>query len=69
MTYGLRRGRQWISAPEGDGPAGQIIPPVLALDDESTDAWRAPTIDIAIERQYLLRYCWGWNTEIRAIRT
>jgi hypothetical protein len=25
-------------------------------------------IDAALERSALLRLCWGWNTEIRAIR-
>ena len=68
MSYALRRGRQWITAPEGEGPAGQIIPPVLAADDDPTHAWIFPTLDVAIERQQLLRHCWGLSTEIRTIR-
>lgn len=65
MSYVLRRGRQWIAAPKGDG---QPIPPMIALSDDASIAWRAPDIDTAIERQQLLRMCWGWATEIRAIR-
>lgn len=59
------RGGRWITAPKGDGDP---IPPVLAIDDDQAQAWAAPNIDIAIERQQLLRLCWGWATEIRAIR-
>lgn len=67
MTYALSRGRQWISAPNGQGD-GRLLPPVLALCDQPDIAWLAPDLDTAIERQTLLRYCWGWNTEIRAFR-
>lgn len=65
MSYALRRGRRWITAPEGDGSP---IPPVLAISEDPADAWLASTIDIAIERQQLLRMCWGWATQIRALR-
>ena len=65
MSYALLRSGRWITAPEGDG---EPIPPVLAIEDDKANAWRAPNIDIAIERQQLLRLCWGWATEIRAIR-
>ncbi len=65
VSYALLRGGRWITAPKGDG---EPIPPVLAIEDDSANAWRAPNIDIAIERQQLLRLCWGWATEIRAIR-
>lgn len=65
MSYALLRSGRWLTAPEGDGSP---IPPVLAINDDPADAWLAPTIDIAIERQQLLRMCWGWATEIRAIR-
>lgn len=58
-TYALRRGRQWISAP---GPDGKPAP-----TDDQTQAWTAPTLDIAHERQSLVKMCWGWTTEIRAI--
>lgn len=64
--YALRRGRQWITAPNGDG---EPIPPVLAVDDNPTDAWATPDLDIAHERAALLRCCWGWATEIRAIHS
>ncbi|MEN9491774.1 MAG: hypothetical protein RLZZ124_18 [Cyanobacteriota bacterium] len=59
------RGGRWITAPQGDGDP---IPPVLAIDNDQAQAWRAPNIDVAIERQQLLRRCWGWATEIRVIR-
>lgn len=63
--YALKRGGKWITAPEGDG---QPIPPVLAICSTSDDAWAAPDLETALERATLLRFCWGWNTEIRAIR-
>jgi hypothetical protein len=65
VSYALLRSGRWITAPEGDG---EPIPPVLAIEDDKANAWRAPNIDVAIERQQLLRLCWGWATEIRAIR-
>ena len=68
MKYALKRGGEWISAPEGDGPAHWPIPPVLAICSTIADAWLAPNLDVALERQQLLRLCWGWNTEIRAFR-
>lgn len=65
MNYALRRGRQWISAPQGNG---RPIPPVLAIAYDRDDAWLIPSLDEAIEIQQLLRMCWGWATEVRAIR-
>lgn len=67
MSYALRRGAEWISATEGQG-IDCLIPPVLALCDGPEQAWLADTLELAIERQTLLRYCWGLSTEIRAIR-
>lgn len=67
MTYVLLRGRKWISAPDGQG-AGQIIPPVLALCDAPDTAWLSDSLHQALERQSLLRHCWGWATEIRTLR-
>ncbi len=67
MTYALLRGRQWISAPKGQGE-GLLLPPVLAICDGPDKAWLADSLDLAIERQALLRLCWGWSTEVRAIR-
>ncbi len=66
MTYALIRGRQWISAPKGQGD-GQLLPPVLAICDTADTAWLADSLEQALERQTLLRYCWGWSTEIRAL--
>lgn len=66
--YALRRGGQWITAPEGDGPADQVIPPVLAVSSSAEHAWLADCLDLAIERATLLRLCWGWAAEVRAIR-
>jgi hypothetical protein len=67
VSYALRRGRQWISAPNGQGE-GRILPPVLAICDTAELAWLADSLEQAIERQTLLRNCWGWATEIRALR-
>jgi hypothetical protein len=62
MTFALRRGGQWITAPDGDaGP----IPPTLVPGDDLSKVWIAPDIDIAHKRQALVRMCWGWSTEIR----
>lgn len=66
--YGLRRGQQWITAPEGDGPSGSPIPPVLAVSDSREHAWLASNIDDALERQRLLRMAFGTSTEVMAIR-
>lgn len=66
--YALRRGRDWITAPEGDCRPGQPIPPVLAISDNSAHAWLSATLDEALKRASLLRMCWGWATEIRRIR-
>lgn len=65
--YALIRGRKWVSAPQGFEP-GQLIPPVLAICDDDTYAWLFPDLDVALNRRDLLRLCWGWNTEVRAIR-
>lgn len=67
VRYALRRGDRWICAPKGDGPAGQIIPPVLTVDDDLTIAWLSPSLDQALDRVALLRMCWGLSAEVRAI--
>lgn len=64
MNYALRRGREWITAPEGDG---RPIPPVLGIGSLD-QAWLFADLDEAIESSNLLRLCWGWATEVRAIR-
>lgn len=66
--WGLRRGRQWITAPNGQGQPGDIIPPKLTLADESDKRWLAESLDQALERQQLLRMAFGIATEIRAVR-
>lgn len=66
--YALRRGRQWVTAPEGEGSPGAVVPPVLAAENDLEHAWLSPTLDLAIERQQLLRMAFGLSTEVRAIR-
>ncbi len=63
-SYALCRGRQWILAPHGDGDP---ISPKLTIGDDQALAWATSNLDIAHERQALLRMCWGWTTEIRAL--
>lgn len=66
--YGMRRGKEWITAPKGDAVKGQMIPPVIAIDSDSSQAWVSESLDVAIERQQLLRMCWGLSTEVCAMR-
>ncbi len=65
--YALRRGDQWVSAPDGQGE-GLLLPPVLALCSTADKAWLSPTLDQVLERQTLIRHCWGWATQVRALR-
>lgn len=58
MPYGLMRDRQWITPPALNGPALTAVP---------ADAWQAPSLDAAIDRQALLRHCYGMATHVRAI--
>lgn len=67
MKYALVRGGRWISAPEGFEP-GCLLPPVLAICDGPELAWLFDSIEEALERSQLLQFCWGWTTQIRAIR-
>jgi len=64
-AFALCRAGKWIIAPDGDG---QPIPPTLALGDDPALAWRSPTLDLAIERQQLLKILQGWTTEVRVIQ-
>lgn len=66
--WGLRRGRQWINAPDGPCRPGDVIPPKLTLADHRDHLWQAETIDLALERQQLLKMAFGISTEIRAVR-
>lgn len=63
--FGIIRGAQWICAPQGDG---QPIPPVITAEATRDNAWLAPSLDEAIERQQLLRIAFGLNTEVRVVR-
>jgi hypothetical protein len=65
--YYLRRGRAWICAPAG---ADQTAPFAagLTVDTDADAAWLTPSLDLAHERQALLRMVLGWSTEIRAVR-
>ena len=65
--YGLLRGREWVSVPDGHDPA-QLVPCPLLICDSPEAAWVTPCLDEAISRQQLLKLCWGLSTEIRALR-
>ncbi len=67
MSYALTRGHQFISTETGHNHDVLIPMPLLLCDDPDT-AWLSATIDEALERAALLRMCWGWTTEIKAIR-
>jgi hypothetical protein len=61
------RGQKFISTEAGHAGDALIPMPLLLCDDAKT-AWLSDTIDQALERAALLRMCWGWTTELRAIR-
>lgn len=63
--FGLMRGAQWICAPQGDGSP---IPLVITAEASCDNAWLAPNLDQAIERQQLLRMAFGINTTVRMVR-
>lgn len=67
LGFALRRGPDWICAPRHQDDS-QVIPHPLTLEPNQNRAWIAPTIDLALERQALVRYCWGWATTIQRIR-
>lgn len=62
----MRDGRFISTA--ADHPPEQLVPCPLLLCPEPELAWGSSTIDQALERAALLRFCWGLNTEIRALR-
>lgn len=66
--WGLRRGRQWITAPDGPGAPGDVIPPKLVLSDDRDHLWESSSLDLALERQQLLRLAFGISAEVRAVR-
>lgn len=64
--YCLMRGHgQYITAPNGLGATGQVVPPVLAADTNPKKAWLAPDLDTALERRQLLQMAFGLTTEVR----
>jgi hypothetical protein len=62
--YGFRRGSQWVKPPTRQA---HLIPAAVRLTDDAAKAWQLSDLDVAIERQQLLRMCHGCSTEIRAI--
>jgi hypothetical protein len=62
----LRRGHAWICAPDGQNQASHFAGG-LTVDTNPNAVWLTPSLDIAHERQALLRHVHGWATEIRAI--
>ncbi len=65
--YYLRRGRAWICAPAGTDQTAPFAAG-LTVDTDADAAWLTPSLDLAHERQALLRMVLGWSTEIRAVR-
>jgi hypothetical protein len=57
-TYGLRRGRQWLQPAARTGPA---------LTDDPSAAWTTDSLDTALERQAVLRHCYGLASMVAAI--
>lgn len=68
MTWALCRGQQWVNAPDGPGRPGDVIPPRLTLADHRDHLWESETLDLALERQQLLKLAFGISTEVRAVR-
>lgn len=67
LGYALRRGPDWVCAPV-DHDRDSVIPWPVTLEPNRGHAWLAPTVEVALERQALVRNCWGWATVIQAIR-
>lgn len=67
ISYYLRRGREWICAPAGHDPAAVFVKG-LTIESDQAMAWSCRSLDVAHERQALLRYVHGWATEICAIK-
>lgn len=61
------RDQQFISVSDAHQP-NQLVPCPMLLCPDPGSAWISSTIDQALERAALLRFCWGLNTEIRALR-
>lgn len=64
--YALLRGREWVSVDKRHDPA-QLVPTPILLCNHTRAAWATPSLDEAIERQQLLKLCWGLSTEVRAL--
>lgn len=67
MSYVLIRDRQFISTAPDHDPE-QLVPCPLLLCPDPGSAWISASIEQALERAALLQFCWGLNTEIRALR-
>lgn len=63
--YALHRGRDWITAPEDTDPMG-VFTAGLGVGD-AAKAWCTDSLDVALERQMVLRYALGLNTEVRIL--
>ena len=66
MTYGLRRGNQWICAPPGHDPA-VLVPWPIFFEQSSACAWRSSSLELALRRRDLLLNCWGWSSQVERI--
>lgn len=64
--YALKRGKEWICAPAGTDPNARYDSRIFTGD--KSEAWTTPSLDVAHERQSLLRIRQGWTTQIQAIK-
>lgn len=66
-SYVLRRGACWLCLPPGvSQDQRRSWCPGVEWSTDSSRAWEAATIDVAIERQTLARALHGWNSMIQA---
>lgn len=65
-TFVLRRGQQWICAPEDADPAATFCAG-LSIGPGPGRAWRCQDLDLAHDRAAILRLVFGWSTEIRVL--
>ena len=76
--YGLVRGRQWVARPATVNKAslselphhlGEVTwLPGLSLSSSAGDAWLTPTLEVAIERRWVLAALGqGMATTVRAV--
>jgi hypothetical protein len=65
-SYCLCRGRAWMCAPAGHDPAAVFVQG-LQIGTDLASRWVTPSLDLAHERQAVLRHVLGLATEIRAV--